>query len=102
MLTFVDLINARTLSQLGQAIRRLRKRRGLSQAELATRAGVSRQWVVTAEQGRTRGLEIGHIMRVLDELDASLTVRDDLDTDSEAPWPSARSGHFERGHAASE
>ncbi|MBF0689428.1 MAG: helix-turn-helix domain-containing protein [Cellulomonas sp.] len=78
----VDVINARSLPQLGQAIRRLRKRRHLSQAELAQRAGVSRQWVVTAEQGRTRGLEIGHVMRVLDELDASLTVRDDLEPDA--------------------
>ncbi|MFC0644513.1 helix-turn-helix transcriptional regulator [Cellulomonas phragmiteti] len=78
----MDTINARTLPQLGLAIRRLRKRRHLSQADLAQRAGVSRQWVITVEQGRTHGLEVGHVMRVLDELDASLTVRDDLDPDA--------------------
>lgn len=77
----VDIITARTLPQLGLAVRRLRARRGLSQAELATRAGVSRQWVVTVEQGRTNGLEVGLLMRALDALDASLTVRDDLENE---------------------
>jgi hypothetical protein len=38
---------------------------------------VSRQWVVTVEQGRTEGIELGRLMRVLDALDASLMVRDD-------------------------
>lgn len=77
----MDIITARTLPQLGLAVRRLRDRRGLSQAELATRADVSRQWVVAVEQGRTKGLEVGLLMRVLDALDASLTVRDDLETE---------------------
>lgn len=75
----MDIIPARTLPQLGLAVRRLRDRRGLSQAELATRADVSRQWVVAVEQGRTNGLEVGLLMRTLDALDASLTVRDDLE-----------------------
>ncbi|MBU5421486.1 helix-turn-helix domain-containing protein [Cellulomonas hominis] len=79
----VDVITARTLPQLGLTIRRLRDRRGLSQAELAERAGVSRQWVIAVEQGQKKGLEVGLIMRVLDALDASLTVRDDLDADAE-------------------
>jgi HTH-type transcriptional regulator / antitoxin HipB len=75
----MTVIPARTLTQLGLAVRRVRDRRGLSQAELAARAGVSRQWVIAVEQGRTNGLEVGLLMRVLDALDASLTVRDDLD-----------------------
>ncbi|WP_431836331.1 helix-turn-helix transcriptional regulator [Cellulomonas sp. Y8] len=75
----MTVIPARTLPQLGLAVRRVRDRRGLSQAELAARAGVSRQWVIAVEQGRTNGLEVGLLMRVLDALDASLTVRDDLD-----------------------
>ncbi|NKY10226.1 helix-turn-helix domain-containing protein [Cellulomonas hominis] len=79
----VDVITARTLPQLGLTIRRLRDRRGLSQVELAERAGVSRQWVIAVEQGQKKGLEVGLIMRVLDALDASLTVRDDLDADAE-------------------
>lgn len=74
----MPILNARSLPQLGAAIRQLRTARGLSQGELARRAGVSRQWVITVEQGRTSGMEIGLLMRVLDALDASLTVRDDL------------------------
>jgi len=73
----VTYLNARTLPQLGNAIRKLRTSRGLNQADLARAAGVSRQWVITVEQGRTNGMEIGLLMRVLDALDASLTLRDD-------------------------
>jgi HTH-type transcriptional regulator / antitoxin HipB len=72
------LLNARSLPRLAGAIRALRRARGLSQGGLAQRAGVSRQWVNAVEQGRTDGLEIGRLMRVLDALDASLTIRDDL------------------------
>jgi HTH-type transcriptional regulator / antitoxin HipB len=74
----MTILTARTLSQLGVTVRRLRTARTLSQGELARRAGVSRQWVIAVEQGRTAGMEIGLLMRVLDALDASLTVRDDL------------------------
>lgn len=73
----MEVIPARTLPQPGLAVRRLRERRDLSQAEIAERAGVSRQGVIAAEKGRTNGLEVGLVVRVLDALDASLTVRDD-------------------------
>lgn len=43
------------------------------------RAGVSRQWIIAVEQGSKKGFEVGLIMRVLDVLDASLTVRDDAE-----------------------
>ncbi|WP_245858899.1 helix-turn-helix domain-containing protein [Luteimicrobium subarcticum] len=72
------ILNARSLPLLGQAIRGLRTARGLTQAQLAARAGVSRQWVVAVERGETRGLEVGLVMRVLDEIGASLVVRDDV------------------------
>jgi transcriptional regulator with XRE-family HTH domain len=71
------ILNARSLPLLGQAIRSLRLDRHLTQAQLAARADVSRQWVVAVERGDTRGAEVGLVMRVLDALDASLTVRDD-------------------------
>jgi transcriptional regulator with XRE-family HTH domain len=71
------MLNARSLTRLGTAVRSLRLDRGLSQADLAKAAGVSRQWVVNLERGNTEGLEVGRLMRVLDQLDASLTIRDD-------------------------
>lgn len=77
--TMTAFTNTRSLPKLGSTVRGLRLRRGLTQAELAERAGVSRQWIVSLEQGRTRGMEIGLVLRVLDSLDASLYVRDDLE-----------------------
>lgn len=71
------LLNARSLPRLGGAVKRLRRERSLTQSELARRAGVSRQWVIALEQGRTEGLEVGRLLRVLDAMDASLTIRDD-------------------------
>lgn len=71
------MLNARSLTRLGTAVRSLRLDRGLSQVRLAQTARVSRQWIINLEQGRTEGLEVGRLMRVLDELDASLVIRDD-------------------------
>jgi transcriptional regulator with XRE-family HTH domain len=82
MSTEGGLLNARSLSRLGSAVRTLRRRRGWTQIELAQAAQVSRQWVVAVEKGRTEGLEVGRLMRLLDALDASLTIRDDAPTAS--------------------
>lgn len=71
------LLNARSLPRLGTAVRTLRIRRDLTQQELADRAGVSRQWLIKVEAGKTSGLEIGLILQVLDTLDASLMIRDE-------------------------
>ena len=71
------LLNARSLPRLGTAIAGLRRRRGLTQAELARAAGVSRQWLSSVENGRTPGAEVALLMRLLDTLDASLVIRDE-------------------------
>lgn len=71
------LLNARSLTRLGTAVAGLRKQRGLTQNELAIAAGVSRQWLNALENGRTPGLEVGRLMRLLDTLDASLMIRDE-------------------------
>lgn len=76
-MTTGKVLNARSLTRLGTAVRRLRLDRGLSQADLAEATDVSRQWIINLERGRTEGLEVGRLMRVLDELDASLAIRDD-------------------------
>ena len=70
-------LNARSLPKLGTAVRALRLHRGLTQAELAAAAGVSRQWVVNVEAGRTKGIEVGRLMRLLDTLHGSLYVHVD-------------------------
>jgi HTH-type transcriptional regulator/antitoxin HipB len=42
----------RTADDIAQLVRERRKQLGLSQAELARRAGVSRQWIVDLEHGK--------------------------------------------------
>ena len=57
----------RTSRDLGAAIRRARHDSGLSQAELATRAGVGRPWLSEMESGK-RTAEIGRILLVVSAL----------------------------------
>lgn len=54
-------------ADLGLTIRDRRKRMGLAQQALADRVGVSRQWIVEVEAGKSRA-EIGLILRTLREL----------------------------------
>jgi transcriptional regulator with XRE-family HTH domain len=58
-------------------VRGRRQALGLSQAELATRAHVSRQWISAFESGRP-GSELRLILRLLEALDLRLSV-DPLD-----------------------
>jgi len=60
-----------TIGHLGQELRRIRIASGLTQAELAERAGVSRRWISHNEQGHSGG-EIGRLMKVVRALDLEL------------------------------
>jgi len=55
----------------------------MTQAALAESAGVSRRSLISLEAGKTSGMEIGLLMRVLDALDASLYIHDDLDPEED-------------------
>lgn len=57
----------RTPQDIGAIVREGRQQAGLDQAELARRAGVSRQWLVEMERGKPRA-EIGLILRVFNAL----------------------------------
>ena len=63
----------RTSRDLGAAIRRARQDRGLSQAELAARAGVGRPWLSEVESGK-RTAEIGRILLVVSALDLTMAL----------------------------
>lgn len=69
--------NVRSLTRIASAVLALRRSRGLTQAELATRARVSRQWVVALEAGQNDRLEVGRLLQVLDALGVMLQIRDD-------------------------
>ena len=63
---------ARTAAEVGQFVREQRKIQGLTQADLATKAGVSRDWLVRLEQGHHR-LELGLVMAITEALGFGVT-----------------------------
>lgn len=68
------LIALTTPTQIGAAIRSARTREGLTQSQLAERAGVSRRWLITLESGRSERAELGKVLDTLDALGLDLTV----------------------------
>ncbi len=60
--------------ELGQTIRSARKARGLTQAALASSAGLSRVTLNLLESGLVRDLGIRKVLAVLDALDLALAV----------------------------
>jgi HTH-type transcriptional regulator/antitoxin HipB len=63
----------RTPRDLGAAVRDRRRALQLDQAALASRAGVSRQWIIALERGKP-GAELGLVLRTLKALDLRLDV----------------------------
>lgn len=58
-------------------------RRGMTQAQLAERAGVSRQWIVQFEKGKTHA-ELIAFLRVLEALEVELTAASPRDVRADA------------------
>lgn len=70
----------RTPADFGAAIRDRRLRAGLTQAVLARRVGVGRQWIVKVEKGKP-GVPLALILRAFDALNIALqTVEDPRST----------------------
>jgi HTH-type transcriptional regulator / antitoxin HipB len=63
----------RTPRDVGALIRDQRKRLGLDQQALATRAGVSRKWLMEVERGKARA-ELGLVLRTLDALGMEIQI----------------------------
>lgn len=66
----------RTPLDLGLVIRDRRRKLGLSQTELARKAGVGRQWIVSIERGKS-GAELGLVLRTFSALGLSITSERD-------------------------
>jgi|GEM_PF-1422281 len=69
--------SARTPTRIGSTIRALRSARGLTQAELAECAGISRRWLIDLEAGRGDNARLGMTLALLDTLGASLFIETD-------------------------
>lgn len=67
-------IGARNARQLGEAIRRYRRQRGFTQAELARRSGHNQTTISDLERGRTGDRET--LYGVLAALDLEIVLRD--------------------------
>ena len=72
-LSILAPIVVRSDDQLANAIKRLRKMQGLSQAELAKKAGVTQPTVSRIEQG-SKAAEVGTIFLLLSALNIDLQV----------------------------
>lgn len=66
-------MKANTVRDLGALVRSARRAQGLTQADLAKRLGVSRDWVVRLEQGHPR-LEAQRVLDALVVLGLTLDV----------------------------
>jgi transcriptional regulator with XRE-family HTH domain len=67
--------------ELGAAVRAARHLRKMTQAELATKARVSRSFIITLERGQGPRAEIGRVLRVLKALGFRLTLEEDTTPD---------------------
>lgn len=63
----------RSGADLGRSIADLRGRQGLTQSELATQAGLSRDYLAKIEGGRTVSL-LEHSLRILRRMGATVTI----------------------------
>ncbi len=75
-----NITNAR---QFGAEVREARKRRGLSQEDLAAQAGVSRAWLTRFETGHPTA-SVEPLFRVLNALGLSLDLAERTVTEAEA------------------
>ena len=71
----------RTAADVGSIIRDRRRELDLDQATLAKRIGVSRQWLIAVERGRSRAA-LGLVLRAIDALGIRL---DAATTDNAGP-----------------
>ncbi|ACZ20820.1 Helix-turn-helix protein [Sanguibacter keddieii DSM 10542] len=62
--------------ELGPALRERRERAGLTQAQLALRANVSRAFVIDIERGRRPRAELTRVLAVMRALDSAITLVD--------------------------
>lgn len=79
------LMQIRTPLEFGVVIRDRRRRLRWTQAELARKAGVTRQWIVAVERGKPR-VEFRLVLRTLSALGLPLMI------DPDKPLPSPDGG----------
>ncbi len=64
MSAYGDIMHARTSRDIAAVVRQRRKTLGWTQADLAAAAGVTRAWVISLEQGKSK-VELTLVLRTL-------------------------------------
>ncbi|MEA3332942.1 MAG: helix-turn-helix transcriptional regulator [Pseudomonadota bacterium] len=62
------------LLELGESLRRLRREKGLTQAETASKAGISRPTLSRMEQGKFANVSVRALFIILDALDYKIEI----------------------------
>lgn len=75
-----------TVKDLATQIRAFRRKRGLTQGELARQLGATQHWISDLEHGK-EGAPIGAVFRVMAHLGMQLDVSDRRETRTLAPGP---------------
>jgi HTH-type transcriptional regulator / antitoxin HipB len=76
-------MSVQSIRDVAAAVRGRRHDLGISQVELASRAGVSRKWVSEFEAGKSTA-EFGLVLRVLDALALGVELRDASSTQEDS------------------
>jgi HTH-type transcriptional regulator/antitoxin HipB len=79
--SFGGKVKARSIQDVAVAVRGRRTDLGLSQADLASRIGVSRKWIYEFESGKPTA-EFGLVLRVMEELGLGLDISPTADADA--------------------
>ena len=66
-------MNVVSVTDLAACIKQARKKSGWTQAELADRSGVSRDWIIALEKAKP-SLELALVLRTLKALDLTLSL----------------------------
>jgi y4mF family transcriptional regulator len=88
-------MRVRSTEVVGQLIREERKRQGLTQAHLAERVGVGRQWIHQIERGKDTA-EVGLVLKTLHALGLRVSVERDAMRAPGDPRPLSRADRLAR------
>ncbi len=64
----------RSITEVGGQIQQRRTDLGLTQAQVASRANVSRDWIISIENGRRLTVDFDRLLRTLEVLDLSIEI----------------------------
>ena len=67
-------MRVRNVIEIGALLQQRRKDLNLTQAEVAERAGVSRDWIVSIENSRRSSIEVDRLLRTLDALGLEIEI----------------------------